>query len=120
MSIRTSPYEAIQGVAIFSDSASSRTIEQIGVRPDNQGGGIGSALIEEIEGDAALIGISILELETVEFMSDLIRFYDKHGFDEVRRGPPKHGNDEFTRVFLRKIIWKLMQSRKSGHCSKTS
>lgn len=94
----------IQGVSIHSDTKSSRVIEQLAVRPGNQGRGIGSALIEWIERDAKSAGVRALELDTAEIMTDLLRLYGRYDFEVDRKDSPKHGRDSYLRVFMRKTI----------------
>ncbi len=50
------------------------------------------------------MGVATLRLDTVEFMSDLLRLYRRHGFEVAEKGLPKHGRDNFMRVFMRKNI----------------
>lgn len=94
----------IHGVAICAVSSGSWSIEQVAVNPRSQGRGIGSALIERIEQDATAAGVHILELDTAEIMTDLLRLYRRHGFEIARKGLPKHGRDQFVRVFMQKTI----------------
>jgi len=94
----------IVGVAICTDEANARHIDQIAVSPTVQGQGIGSALLLTLEQDAFASKLSILELETAEMMTHLLRLYQSHGFEIIDRGPPKHSLDEHTRVYMRKAI----------------
>ncbi|WP_370159968.1 GNAT family N-acetyltransferase [Limimaricola soesokkakensis] len=95
---------SIRGVAIYSLVDNSWNIDQVAVRPVDQGRGVGSALIERISSDAKAMGVATLRLDTVEFMSDLLRLYRRHGFEVAEKGLPKHGRDNFMRVFMRKNI----------------
>jgi len=94
----------IQGVAIFSDLDTVRTIEQIAVSPQHQGLGIGSALIARIELDAANEEIAALELDTAQKMSSLVDLYIRCGFKVIDTGLAEHGRDGYTRVFMRKMV----------------
>ena len=94
----------ILGVAIFSDQGRKRTIEQIAVAPDSQGRGIGRALIHRIEQNTIKANMASLELDTAEKMIHLVDLYRNCGFEIVSSGPPKHGRDNYTRVFMRKLI----------------
>ncbi len=94
----------IRGVAICTARKNTWTIDQVAVAPGNQGKGIGSALIQRIERDAISEGAGELELDTAEIMTDLLRLYGRLGFTTIRKGPPKHGRDRFTRVFMQKPI----------------
>jgi len=45
-----------------------------------------------------------LELDTAEKMIHLVDLYRNCGFEIVSSGPPRHGRDNYTRVFMRKLI----------------
>jgi hypothetical protein len=45
-----------------------------------------------------------MSLTTAEMMDHLIRLYGSHGFAIVRRGPPDHGRDPHTRVYMVKPL----------------
>ena len=61
-------------------------------------------LPRHVEAEAWPAGASSLHLDTAAMMSDLLRLYDRHGFKEVRRGPPGHGRDRHIRVFMEKRL----------------
>jgi len=94
----------ICGVAICSVEKDTWVIEQVAVNPGDQGRGIGSALLQRIERDASIAGARMLELDTAEIMTDLPRLYHRHGYSAARKGLPKHGRDQFTRVYMQKAI----------------
>ena len=96
--------EEIVGAVATSRSSADLVIEQVAVRPDRQGEGIGSWLIETVERRAREDGLSALELDTAEIMQDLLRLYRRHGFELVRSAPPAHGNDAHLRVLMRKPL----------------
>ena len=77
-------------------------IDQIAVDPGRQRAGIGSWLLARVEETARRAGVSTLSLYTGEMFPHLVRFYERHGFRIVRRGPPPHGKDAHTRVFMEK------------------
>ena len=96
--------DGIEGVLVAVPQGERLNIKVVAVRPDLQGKGLGSRLLEEIESRARGQGFEALTLETAEIMVDMLRLYGRHGFHEVRRGPPDHGKDEIPRVFLRKDL----------------
>ena len=56
-------------------------------------------------GDSARAsGFNELSLETAEMAEGNVRLYRRHGFEIVRRGPPSHGMDAHTRVFMVKPL----------------
>ena len=75
-------------------------IYQIAVDPVRQGTGVGSWLLQRIDEVARARGLGGLSLETAEMAVANIRLYEKHGFEIVRRGPPDHGLDSHTRVYM--------------------
>lgn len=69
-----------------------------------QGEGIGSWLIKQIEAVAREKRLKSLSLETAEIISDLLRLYTRHGFKEVQRDLPEHGDDEYLRVHMSNLL----------------
>jgi ribosomal protein S18 acetylase RimI-like enzyme len=79
-------------------------VDKIAVDPTRQGAGIGSWLLEQIEEAVRSDTISKISLDTAEMMESLVRLYERHGFQITRRGPPLHGKDAHTRVFMTKFL----------------
>jgi GNAT superfamily N-acetyltransferase len=74
-------------------------IENIAVRPDRQGKGLGDRLLRHAEGVALILGFAEVRLYTnAAFLSNLA-FYRKRGYLEYRRGTMVPGS---TTVFMRK------------------
>ena len=65
-----------------------------------QGTGVGSWLLQRIDEVARARGLGGLSLETAEMAVANIRLYQRHGFEIVSRGPPDHGLDPHTRVYM--------------------
>lgn len=61
-------------------------------------------LLRQVEQRARDGKAAALALYTAAMMDDLLRLYARHGFVEIRRGPPPHGKDALLRVFLRKDL----------------
>lgn len=76
----------------------------IGVSPARQKGGIASFMIGKVETLARARGVKTLSLNTAEMMEDRVRLYSRRGFAIVRRGPPEHGKDTLTRVYMEKRL----------------
>ena len=79
-------------------------IDQVSVDPSRQGDGIGGWIIGQTEELAKRLGARAMTMYTAEIMSDLLRFYNRHGFVETGRGLPPHGGDSQVRVFMRKDL----------------
>ena len=92
------------GVVITEPNESGWTLDQIVVDPARQGDGIGSWLLGQVEAKARAAGAPALFLDTAAMMTDLLRLYARHGFEEIRRGPPTHGRDPHLRVYMQKRL----------------
>ncbi len=102
-------YFAVDGKEIVGVAATERRdsgiyIDRLGVVPTRQGTGLGSFLLERVEEIARASGLRELSLETAEMAEGNVRLYRRHGFEIVRRGPPSHGMDAHTRVFMVKPL----------------
>ena len=96
--------EEIVGVAATERRDSGIYIDRLGVVPTRQGTGLGSFMLQRVEEIARASGLKELSLETAEMAEGNIRLYRRHGFEIVRRGPPAHGMDAHTRVFMVKAF----------------
>ena len=76
-------------------------IENIAVRPDQQGKGLGDQLLLHAEGLARSLGLDELQLYTNAAFASNLAFYTKRGYQEYRRGTMVPGS---TTVFMRKSI----------------
>jgi len=102
-------YLAIDGEEIVGAATTERRdggiyIDRLGVTPPRQGTGLGSFMLQRLEEIARSTGLTELTLETAEMAEGNIRLYRRHGFEIVRRGPPDHGLDAHTRVYMRKPL----------------
>jgi ribosomal protein S18 acetylase RimI-like enzyme len=76
-------------------------IENIAVRPDQQGGGLGDLLLRHAETLALSMEFAETQLYTnAAFVSNLA-FYSKRGYEEYRRETMVSGS---TRIFMRKKL----------------
>ena len=96
--------EEIVGVAATERRGSGIYIDRLGVALTRQSSGLGSFLLERVEEIARASGLKELSLETAEMAEGNVRLYRRHGFEIVRRGPPSHGMDAHTRVFMVKPL----------------
>lgn len=102
-------YVALYGGEIVGVAATERRdgglyIDRLGAVPTRQGRGVGSFLLDRLEEIARSSGLDALSLETAEMAEGNIRLYRRFGFEIVRRGPPSHGKDAHTRVFMVKPL----------------
>lgn len=94
----------IVGVATIKRAPGEMEITHVAVDPPHQGAGIGGWLLRRLEAQARVEGVQAMTLYTAAVMDHLLRLYRRHGFVEVRRGPPPHGKDDLPRVFMRKLL----------------
>lgn len=94
----------IVGVVTTSCCGENFIIDQLGVDPAQQGKGIGSWLLGQVEQIARQDNMKNLSLQTAEIMPDLLRLYERHGFKETHKALPEHGEDEYLRVHMTKVL----------------
>jgi ribosomal protein S18 acetylase RimI-like enzyme len=92
--------ERIVGAVRTKPQEKDLYIHQIAVDPPQQGTGVGSWLLQRIDKVAQARGLGGLSLETTEMAVANIRLYQRHGFEIASRGPPDHGLDAHTRVYM--------------------
>ena len=90
----------IAGYAILITMDGRALLDNIAVDPDRQRRGIGRALLERVEDEAAVLGHRYLELYTNVIMTENLRWYEQLGFVETRRAV----EDGFHRIYMRKNI----------------
>jgi GNAT superfamily N-acetyltransferase len=76
-------------------------IENIAVRPDQQGKGLGGNLLHHAEEIACSLGFDEIQLFTNAAFASNLSFYSRRGYQEYRRGTILTGN---IAVFMRKKI----------------
>ncbi len=96
--------DTIVGVVVTCRNENVINIHQIAVLQNRRGSGIGSWLLKETEAVARSNQARALTLNTPEMMVDVILLYRRHGFEEVKRGLPAHGEDAHLRLFMRKDL----------------
>jgi N-acetylglutamate synthase-like GNAT family acetyltransferase len=74
-------------------------IENIAVRPDQQGKGLGDRLLRHAEAVALSLGLVETQLYTNAAFGSNLEFYSKRGYREYRRGTMVPGS---IKVFMRK------------------
>ena len=94
----------IVGVAATERRDDGLFLDRLAVDPAKQGTGLGSWLLVRLEEVSRSRGDRAMSLVTAEMMDHLIRLYRRHGFEIVRRGPPDHGKDPHTRVYMVKPL----------------
>ena len=91
---------AIAGLIVLLARADHLLLDNVSVRPDRQGKGLGRRLIAFAESEARRRGFAELRLYTHERMSENIALYKRLGFVETGRGREAG----YDRVFMRKRV----------------
>ena len=92
--------QRIVGVLVLQPTAGSLLLENVAVRPERQGRGIGRMLIAFAEREAARRGFDEVTLYTNAKMTENLSFYPALGYTAVA-WRSEYG---FDRVFFRKVI----------------
>src|ERR1700754_275368 len=91
---------SIRGYMIAWPEPDAYFIENIGVDPQFQGGGLGRCLIDHVVSQADRLGLPALRLYTNALMSENLAMYAHIGFVETHRSVEKG----FHRVYMRWIL----------------
>lgn len=73
-------------------------LDELYVRPDLRGQGIGSAIVDELISTARARGVDLIEINVDEGDVDARRFYERHGFS-----PTEPGSDERAFYYSREL-----------------
>ena len=76
-------------------------IENVAVRPDQQGNGLGKKLLHHAEGFARSLGLKEIQLYTNSAFASNVSFYARRGYHEYRRGTIVPGT---ITVFMKKRV----------------
>ncbi len=94
------PEGGLAGFVVFYPRGDHLHVENVAVRPDAQGKGIGKALLRFAEDEARRLGLAAVELYTNVKMVENQAFYPALGYVETDR----REEDGFSRVFYRKEL----------------
>jgi ribosomal protein S18 acetylase RimI-like enzyme len=92
--------DRIAGVLVLEESPTSLLLDNIAVRPEYQGQGVGRALLEFAEAEARRRGFSAIDLYTHVLMTENIALYGRIGYAETRRVTEKG----YDRVYMTKAV----------------
>jgi N-acetylglutamate synthase-like GNAT family acetyltransferase len=81
--------QQIAGVMVLVIGDTFLMLENIAVRPDSAGKGIGRVLIAQAEEDARALGVSEIRLSTHEDMPENVAIYSRLGWRETGRSGNK-------------------------------
>ena len=91
---------SIAGVLVLEDGSDCFLLDNIAVRPDRQGAGLGRALLDFAEAEAAARGWEAITLYTNALMRENIAIYAKRGYVAFDRRLEKG----FDRVYMAKRL----------------
>ncbi len=90
----------ITGILVLEETREGLLLDNIAVLPDQQGKGVGRALLEFAEAEARRRGFPIIYLYTHELMTENIALYTRIGYVETRRVTEKG----YDRVYMTKQL----------------
>ncbi len=90
----------VVGYAVFYPRNEHLHLENVALRPEHAGRGLGRALIEFAEKSASAHGLAAVELYTNEKMYENLSMYPTLGYQEIGR----RIEDGFRRVYFRKTL----------------
>jgi GNAT superfamily N-acetyltransferase len=88
------------GFAILIAQPGYLLLDNVAVRPDVQGRGIGTRLLDLAEDHARSLHLGEVRLYTNEAMTENLSYYPRHGYVETHRAE----QDGFRRVYFRKSL----------------
>jgi GNAT superfamily N-acetyltransferase len=91
---------AIAALIVLLPRPDHLLLDNVAVRPDRQGQGLGRRLVGFAESEAHRLGYAELRLYTHEMMTENIRLYTRLGFAETGRGHEAG----YDRVFMAKRL----------------
>ncbi len=92
--------DLIRGVLVLVPEDHAMLLDNVAVRPEEQGRGFGRALIAFAEKAARERGLRTIRLYTNEAMTENIALYERLGFVETHRGEERG----FKRVYMTKVL----------------
>jgi ribosomal protein S18 acetylase RimI-like enzyme len=90
----------VLGVLVMRAVEEHLFVDNVAVRPDQQGRGLGRALMAFAEEEAIRNGLWEIRLYTNEKMFENLAVYEKLGFEEIER----RLDSGYQRVFMRKMV----------------
>ena len=100
VSVLEAPNGAIAALVVLLPKPDHLLLDNIAVRPDRQGQGLGRRLVAFAETEARRLGYAEVRLYTHEKMTENIALYTRLGFRETGRGQ----ESGYDRVFMTKPI----------------
>jgi N-acetylglutamate synthase-like GNAT family acetyltransferase len=91
---------AIAGLLVLVPFPDHLLLENVAVRPDAQGTGVGARLLALAEDQARHLGLTEIRLYTNVAMTENLAYYPRHGYTETHRA---QGNG-YSRVYFTKHL----------------
>jgi ribosomal protein S18 acetylase RimI-like enzyme len=92
--------QRVIGIIVLIREEQSLLLDNVAVRPDYQGRGLGRKLIGFAEAEAVRLELNAVTLYTHEQMTENIEIYKKLGFNEIERKTEQG----YKRVYMRKLL----------------
>ena len=90
----------IAGAIVLIEERGTILLDNVAVRPERQGEGIGRRLMLLAEAEARRLGYGAIDLYTHELMTENFALYARNGYEEVERRTEKG----FPRIYMRKRL----------------
>ncbi|HEU4703800.1 MAG TPA: GNAT family N-acetyltransferase [Conexibacter sp.] len=90
------------GLVVLEADAEGFVVDNVAVDPAHEGTGVGRALLQAAETEAARAGFDSIHLYTHERMTENVALYERIGYVEYDRRA--HGRDADLLVYLRKPL----------------
>ena len=90
----------LSGVLVLKQEGGGLLLDNVAVHPDAQGAGLGRALIDFAEAEAARLGYPALDLYTHELMAENVALYRARGYVETERRTVRG----YARIYMRKEL----------------
>jgi ribosomal protein S18 acetylase RimI-like enzyme len=100
----------LSGVLVLKQEGGGLLLDNVAVHPDGQGAGLGRALIDFAEAEAARLGYPALDLYTHELMTENIALYRARGYVETER----REESGYARVYMRKALAATLQAERNN------
>jgi|KBSSwiStaDraftv2_1062776.scaffolds.fasta_scaffold21775_6 GNAT superfamily N-acetyltransferase len=91
---------SLDGVLVMHRDPNHALLDVVAVRPDLQGTGLGTRLLEFAEDRARAQGHGAIELFSNEVMTESFAYYRRHGYVETDR----RVEDNYRRIYLSKAL----------------
>lgn len=107
--------ELLASMVVKRESQDVAHLGMIAVRPDQQGQGAGSALLEKADQVAAALGCTRLEMTVIGQRDELIAWYERRGYKRTEEQRPfPYGDRRFGLPKIRDLYFVVLEKQLSA------